>query len=89
VCLYKGKGSKGDRAKYCGISLISMVQRFVSGLLSGRIGSHANIHMKHSRAGFRPVKTCRDVIHRLRRDMEKMKDDKIPHIHFCRLFKSL
>jgi hypothetical protein len=93
VCLYKGKGDKEDPAKYRGISLISIVERFMSSLLLGRIGSHADKHMKQQQAGFRPLKSCRDAVSRLWRDIEKMRDGKIPCIYtfvdFSKAFDSL
>ena len=42
VCLYKNKGSKGDPSKYRGISLIPVLERFISSLILGRIGASAN-----------------------------------------------
>jgi hypothetical protein len=93
VCLYKGKGSRDDPAKYRGISLISMVERFIASLLLGRIGASANKHMKQSQAGFRPLKSCRDAVFRLWRDLEKMKTDKMPCIYtfvdYSKAFDSL
>jgi hypothetical protein len=65
VCLYKGKGSKDDPAKYRGISLIPVVERFISSLLLGRIGKDADKRMKQGQAGFRPLKSCRDAVFRL------------------------
>ena len=93
VCLYKGKGSKDDPAKYRGISLISMVERFISILLLGRIGVSADKHMKQSQAGFRPLKSCRNAVFWLWRDLEKMKTDKMPCIYtfvdYSKAFDSL
>jgi hypothetical protein len=93
VCLYKGKGSKDDPAKYRGISLISMVERFIASLLLERIGVSANKHMKQSQSGFRPLKSCRDAVFRLWRDLEKMQTDKMPCIYtfvdYSKAFDSL
>jgi hypothetical protein len=93
VCLYKGKGSKDDPAKYRGISLIPVVERFISSLLLGRIGKDADKRMKQGQAGFRPLKSCRDAVFRLWRDLEKTKTEKMPSIYtfvdYSKAFDSL
>jgi len=81
VCLYKNKGSKEDPSKYRGISLIPVVERFISSLLLGRIGTSADKHMNQSQAGFRPLKSCRDAVFRLWRDLEIMTTEKLPCIY--------
>jgi hypothetical protein len=71
VCLYKGKGKRKDPAMHRGISLISMVEKIISIIILKRIKCSVDQRLLQGQNGFRSLKSCRDAVFQLWREMEK------------------
>ena len=93
VCLFKGKGSRDDPAMYRGISLISVAERLMASIVLKRVERPVDEWMRQNQNGFRPLKSCRDSVFRLWRELEKAKEMKVPTIYtfvdFSKAFDSL
>jgi hypothetical protein len=70
VCLYKGKGSRKDPAKHRGISLISIVEKIISIIILNRMKVPVNERLMQGQNGFRALKSCRDAVFQLWRELE-------------------
>ena len=81
VCLFKGKGSRDDPAMYRGISLISVEERLMATIVLKRVEKPVDEWMRQNQSGFRPLKSCRDSVFRLWRELEKAKETKVPTIY--------
>ena len=71
VCLYKGKGSRQDPGMYRGISLISSMEKIFTTIILNRVQKWIDKVIKLQQGGFRPIKSTRDVVFGLWRDMER------------------
>ena len=71
VCLYKGKGKRKDPAMHRGISLLSMVET-ISVIILDRIQLPVDEILLQGQNGFRSLKSCRDAVFQLWREMEKI-----------------
>lgn len=93
VCLYKGKGSRKDPSKHRGISLICLVEKIVSNIILKRIAEPVDERLMQGQNGFRPLKSCRDAVFRLWREIEKMNKDNeaaiLTFIDYSKAFDSL
>jgi hypothetical protein len=93
VCLYKGKGDRGDPAMYRGISLISGVEKILGLVILKRIGVFADKRLSQAQNGFRPKKSCRDAVFKLWRKLEAWEKEgksyNVTFIDFSKAFDSL
>ena len=71
VCLFKGKGSRKDPAMHRGISLISIVEKIISVIILNRIKESVDERLLQGQNGFRALKSCRDAVFQLWREMER------------------
>jgi hypothetical protein len=93
VCLYKGKGSRGDPSAHRGISLISSMEKIFTTVILNRIQKWVDKVIRQQQGGFRPNKSTRDVVFGLWRDMERKWRRKesfvVTFIDFKKAFDSL
>ena len=93
VCLFKNKGSRKDPSKYRGISLISTIEKIMATLILNRIRKNVNERLMQGQNGFRPLKSCRDAVFRLWREIERDRTSKKPFlltfIDYSKAFDSL
>jgi hypothetical protein len=91
--LYKGKGCREDPAKYRGISLISLVEKLLSTIMLKRIQKHADARIMQGQNGFRPLKSCRDAVFRVWREIERSNRDEkafiLTFIDYSKAFDSV
>jgi hypothetical protein len=92
VCLYKGKGSRKDPAKHRGISLISIVEKILSIIVLNRM-KEVNERLMQGQNGFRALKSCRDAVFQLWRELEnsnkKQEAFLLSFIDYSKAFDSL
>jgi hypothetical protein len=93
VCLYKGKGDRGNPAMYRGISLISGVEKILGLVTLKRIGVWADRRLNQAQNSFRPKKSCRNAVFKMWRKLEAWEKEgksyNVMFIDFSKAFDSL